>query len=304
MEKYIVPAALLLLVLQEIRMIIKRQKLRRIKKRLQSLVKEKEKLRYENQQVMKTYKRLASWELHELLPENESDGSLEGIIGLVTMEQLEHKKIQQICKCQKEQQGILLPDNLNLTAWKILFLNQGEQALQFAIDTLSGFPKDDNAFTILFHHASCHYGIAGNSERAYSYFISKESDAFGKYLLQLRDAAVKLAITKKVHDQLSSNIKSRYIGYLELSGEPQELYEILDTCQEPERTQKIKADKSFQNGLQLYYKNDFYLARSYFAKVIRECPSDLIAKWYIFSSEKIMDGKIDDTEFHYGLFHQ
>ncbi|MBO7335516.1 MAG: hypothetical protein J6U42_01105, partial [Lachnospiraceae bacterium] len=58
-----------------------------------------------------------------------------------------------------------------------------------------------------------------------------------------------------------------------------------------------------EKALELYYASDFYLARNLFAEVVKECPEDLVARWYLFKCEGMLDGG-DIDKFCYGLLSE
>lgn len=41
--------------------------------------------------------------------------------------------------------------------------------------------------------------------------------------------------------------------------------------------------------MKLFYQCDYYLARSKFSEIIKECPEDGIARWYIFACEALFN---------------
>lgn len=292
MEAYLLPAVFLVILLQELRILIKRQKIRKIMKQLKSMTKEKEEERYKNRQLLSFYQRFAPRGL------SKEEAEQQGIVGLMTLQKDDSKNItiEHLCQSQSEGKGILLPDKLDLTAFRILFTGEPEQALQFGIDTIGGL-KDKNGVSILLHETEFRYGITGTATQAYPYVISPEADALQNCFRRLKEASVKLAVTFPI----PAEVGSRYIGYAVPREHRINLYEVIDACPEPERSQKLRADEDFQNGLRMYYENDFYLARSYFAKVMRVCAKDDIAKWYIFSCERLINETHDETR-DYGLF--
>ena len=64
---------------------------------------------------------------------------------------------------------------------------------------------------------------------------------------------------------------------------------------------KRQLAEKWKEGLELYYKNDFYLARNIFLAVVKECPQDGIAKWYLFASEHYFNSGVEDG-VDYSLF--
>ena len=67
------------------------------------------------------------------------------------------------------------------------------------------------------------------------------------------------------------------------------MYEVLDCCSLNEKSSKIRNRDEFEQALQLFYQDDFYLARSKFSEIIKECPEDGIARWYLFACETLFN---------------
>lgn len=78
------------------------------------------------------------------------------------------------------------------------------------------------------------------------------------------------------------------------------LYEGLDAYPETQRKLMMETDALFQQGLQLFYSNDFYLARNTFNEVLKLNEQDHIARWYLFHCEYHLNHP--DAEVSYGLF--
>ena len=63
----------------------------------------------------------------------------------------------------------------------------------------------------------------------------------------------------------------------------------------------MKNKQCFEHALELYYSDDLYSARNAFTNIVRECPDDGIAKWYVFACDKRLN-KGEDKDSHYELF--
>ena len=79
------------------------------------------------------------------------------------------------------------------------------------------------------------------------------------------------------------------------------LYEILDACPQSQKLGRIKNRQRFEQALELFYNNDLYLARSAFTEVLKECPDDGIAEWYIFACDELFN-EGDTADKRYELF--
>ena len=77
------------------------------------------------------------------------------------------------------------------------------------------------------------------------------------------------------------------------------LYEILDVFSSAEKALRLSLNEKFQEAVQLFYKNDFYLARNLFSAILKADPEDGIARWYLFASERFFNsGKPEEAVYN------
>ena len=109
-----------------------------------------------------------------------------------------------------------------------------------------------------------------------------------------------MVVTDYIYEAIGKEIYGRYIGFIEDGDFRFKFYEILDACQETERQNRIRLRERFEQALNLFYQGDFYLARNQFSEVLKECPTDDVAKRYLFLCESCLSGNGDNIS--YGLF--
>ena len=174
------------------------------------------------------------------------------------------------------------------------FLGQSQKPLK-------GIPAP-NPFLML-HRASFLYGVAGWEERLYPYLSSAELEFLGGFAPAFQRAGVRIVVTEDYWKQLqASGFFGRYVGFVsdEERGMAYKLYEILNAYPELERELRIGYDARFQEAINLFYKNDFYLARNLFSNLLRACPTDGIVRWYLFACERFFNQESGQGE--YSLF--
>ena len=188
---------------------------------------------------------------------------------------------------------------------RVLFTKDESNSILFGTRTTDALKKSDNApgrrSLILLHRTDYEYGITGSQEQYYSCISSTQLDSLAAFVPKLMDLGLRLVVSEEALDVNKTNYLKRYLGYVELgdSGTVR-LYEILDAAPAEERNKKNEAAEVFGKALELYYASDFYLARNHFADAVKICPEDLVARWYLFRCEKMLDdGKGD--QFGYGL---
>lgn len=181
---------------------------------------------------------------------------------------------------------------------------------------------------VVVHSAPFLYGIAGTEEQAFPFISSGEIEVLSRFVPEFRKTGIRMVITEHTVKKMKRYYNMRYIGYVVSKAEKDavvtgsfqqyqkdacdkqecknekntfRLYEILDVYSEMEKNVRLKEDAEFQEGIQMFYRNDFYLARSHFAEVLKECPGDGIAKWYLFTCEAMLNEE-NYEEIRYDLF--
>lgn len=215
---------------------------------------------------------------------------------------------EDVCRNQIDGDGVLVANNSNLSSLKALFTGNIKTAVRFGIDTLQLLGenrKDTQQISIMIHHTKLQYGIAGTQEQAFPFIASGELDGLQNYSGEFRKQGIKLVITDTINDKLDDSVERRYIGYLMLNNLKKKIdcYEVLDAYSAQDRTLRHNTDPDFQEGLQMFYQNDFYLARGKFAEVLKVCPQDRLATWYLFRCDGLMDSRNVENVGH-GLFEQ
>ncbi|MDO4292925.1 MAG: hypothetical protein Q4C65_06800 [Eubacteriales bacterium] len=268
-------------------------------------------IHYDKYRRLQTYYRFAPKRIEELLNKNSildvaagDSVHTSGVLALVSMPgagRMEEKeyigrmnaRYLALCRVWKEYGGIFLAGGRDLTMLELMFTEQTNKALNFGMDAVAAcmrerLPGEDGIFVLL-HRTGFVYGVAGDEEQASAFVLSDEMKFLEKYTDRLRRAGIRMAVTDTVYEVVEKEASCRYIGFIEGEGRSFQLYEILDACSAKERRRRLETISRFREGLSLYYQDDFYLARSAFTEVLKECPSDEVAKWYVFACERCLN---------------
>ena len=200
--------------------------------------------------------------------------------------------------CITENHGWMLSSTLRLSDMEALFPDSPADGVRAGLDFLGKIQvrtadaiPEPRACLIL-HKASFLYGIAGQEERLFPYLSSSELEFLGSFTQRFDEAGVRIVATEAYWRQLEGcGFTGRYIGFVsagEQSG-AYKLYEVLDAYPELERELRRSYDQRFQEAINLFYQNDFYLARNVFSSLLRACPGDGIARWYLFACERFFN---------------
>ena len=200
--------------------------------------------------------------------------------------------------CITENHGWMLSSALRLSDMEALFPDSPADGVRAGLDfmgkiqvrTADAIPEPRAC--LILHKASFLYGIAGQEERLFPYLSSSELEFLGSFTQRFDEAGVRIVATEAYWRQLEGcGFTGRYIGFVsagEQSG-AYKLYEVLDAYPELERELRRSYDQRFQEAINLFYHNDFYLARNVFSSLLRACPGDGIARWYLFACERFFN---------------
>lgn len=188
-----------------------------------------------------------------------------------------------LCEGRREFGGSIVSYGSDPGIVLLLFYEESRRALRFGI-RVTAREMADQAFVFL-HRASLVYGVAGDEEQAFPYIYSEEIRTLQKYMDRLHEMGVRMVVTDCVWEMEKEEAVSRYIGYIEDREHIFHLYEILDACPAEERCRRMEYRPKFRQALDLFYKSDFYLARNMFSDILKSCPADEVAKWYVFLCE-------------------
>ena len=290
-----------------------------------------EERRYRARQLMKSYYRFVPRGIHRVFGKDsivDLDAGevqkVQGMVGLVSVqnreeirEKLKDEEYMEMMKSLfllitetvENHWGILASGEFDLSGIKVLFLGQTDGAVAFGLDQLAlcrerrGCGSGSPELFFLIHRTGYLYGLAGDGEQSLPFFVSGEMEALSGRVRQFYGTGTGMVMTGAALEAVSQKPENRYIGFFLLPEQKSrcELYEILGACPEEVRMAKQQSKEKFREGLELYYKNDFYLARNVFLGAVKECPQDGIAKWYLFASEHYFNSGVEQG-VDYSLF--
>lgn len=206
--------------------------------------------------------------------------------------------------------GLLLSSGYDMEGNKVYFRGDSASGIKSALDMLGAaalIPRGSThprpQFFVFLHKTVFLYGIAGSKDNMFPYLSSSELEFLSSYADPMRAAGVQIVMTEQFMELQAGSFLTRYIGFI--SSEDYQLsfklYELLDSYSDIERNVRLSYDVQFQKAIALFYKSDYYLARNHFSSILRVCPTDGIARWYLFACEHFFNNS-DDHEPNYQLF--
>lgn len=216
------------------------------------------------------------------------------------------KSMELLHQEREQKEGIFLSASADLQERKVFFEHNARKALQFSVDLIHSYAENsllaENDYIMLLYAAEFQYGISGTKKMMTPYMYTGQERILEPYRKALAKAKVRIAMTEQTLRLVGDGFYARYIGFVSGGEEAGslKLYEGLDAYPETKRRLMIETDALFQKGLQLFYSNDFYLARNTFNEVLKLNEQDRIARWYLFHCEYHLNHP--DAEVSYGLF--
>lgn len=292
-------------------------------KSLAEISKNMSRYNYSKMMSFQAYYRFAPKKLEKLLGKDSVTDvqigdvvELFGTIAIVSMEkkgQTDRKQLTEwlgarcetIIHQQAKHEGIKVAGNGSLSQMQLIFPEHPADALRFGTETLiemeeKGLMRDMAHMTILLDTSKFSYGITGVDDEIFPFLIAPQTDALGEKLERFNELDIRMVMTEDTMLRLEEPVQHRFIGRIHIENKEVKLYQVLDVYKEQERNNRMKTDFMFQSALELFYRSDFYLARNTFAEVLKRCPDDLVAKYYMFRCEEDLNSQL--TEVNYDLF--
>ena len=209
-----------------------------------------------------------------------------------------------------EHGGYLLSSGFDLGSVKIYYQGKASSAVDSGLNLLGERQGSQSAtgispeFFFILHRTTFLYGIAGTKDEVFPFLSSQEMEFLGGYSQRFAAAGARVILTDSFFQELDSGFAVRYIGFITNpeNGVSHKLYEVLDAYPELERNLRIRYDERLQEAIQLFYRSDFYLARNLFSTLLRACPGDGIARWYLFACEHFFNAAAAGEEPDFQLF--
>lgn len=212
-----------------------------------------------------------------------------------------NKDFATISDNQVENDGVLLFGEPTLGTMHFLFEDNPKKAINFASNTVKALSNRNPV--LLLHETKLTFGVAGTNDQAFTYIESEDMELLQGVTKKIQEYNVGMVMTEQMIAYVDDSIKTRCIGYVNLSndGRNMNLYEVLDVLPAAVGKRRLANREQFKKALSMYYHNDFYLARSIFTEILKQDSDDEIAKWYVFACEDLLK-LAGEKEYDYSLF--
>ena len=268
-----------------------------------------EKIDYSRYQIYEAYYRFAPRNIEKILQKNSifevnsgDSAEISGTLAYVgTNRRVQaDQRIAQLNRLldfmaqNREREAIIVGESEGLAVTELLFLEDANYSQDFAVNLIRSEQEKNRQksdMSVLLYYGSYTYGIAGTESESLPFLLAAESHELSRLAEWFYTLNVHAVVTADVKDREPDVYDTRYIGFVRLSGSGRELklFEVLDACPKRERQAKLDDRDRFSEALALFYQKDYYIARNAFSDILKRNPTDEIARWYLFESERLLD---------------
>ncbi len=198
----------------------------------------------------------------------------------------------------EKEDGILVAHDGALSMLQFLFLKPKSGVIEKTGHFLHRniMDKEADFISAFLYNDSFYYGVVGVNTQSLAFLTSPLNKEMTVYSEWFRSLRIPLVISEDVYN-IEETGETRHIGFIIIGEEKKrlELYEALDACTAKERQNKLINRDKFYEALRIFYESDYYRARNKFSEIFKECPDDMVVKWYLFESERCLNGFVDQV---------
>ena len=199
----------------------------------------------------------------------------------------------------KQSDIITIVDDANLQSMLLICREGADAAAAAALTILARIDADnqlydrDGQMNVMFvaDQTEVYFGICGDEERYIPVVLAPEFEKLLEHGEFLRGMGSRFLMTESVSEKLQSRDQyaKRYIGRLRAEELDLGLYDMYDEKGAEEVRVMKQSQRAFDKAMELYEKGFYYEAKNLYARVLRENPGDMAAKYYIFRCEALQD---------------
>lgn len=282
---------------------------------------------YEIQLAMTAYNRFIPLGLCQLLDRGNilevALGDMESITGSVGIFAVNNKEIvrsrfeddeyikfvnnwyEELEKNTKKHDGQMLYSGFEISNMPVFYPISAVDAVEAGLEMIGNIGVDiwkqnvnPDVFFML-HHMTYHYGVGGTEEQSFPFMSSVEGEFLATLASKFKSTGVHMVMTEEFMKRLDMVCTTRYIGFVnsEDGSQSYKLYEVLDSYSVVERNVRLSYNHRLQEAIGLFSRNDFYLARNILSAILKTCPEDGIARFYLFACEYYFHADTDKVDY-------
>ncbi len=285
---------------------------------------------YEYETAIRSYRRFVPDHLEEFLgyetPVSTRTGDMALVKGAVALVSAENRTLVRrqlndehfmgfvnTCYSAVEQSaqqsgGVLLGNAFNLSHFTVYFEQGNNSALHFSlalIDSQTASANENHpapSYFQLLHNATFLNGVTGSKTRIINFISSQELDFLTEVAKRFEKINCHLVVTEQFMNDWDPQINTRYIGFVssEDGRYTYKLHEVLDVYSSMERSRRQQYAVKFHAAIHQFYRAEFHTARNTFSSILKICPTDGVARWYLYACEHYFNRQ-DSENFSFGL---
>ena len=280
-----------------------------------------ENLQYSKLKIMEAYYRFAPKNIELILGKNSilevrngDSRTFDGTIGFMKIH-TDYKNRQKrldsvisaIGEYATQNEAMIIGKDVDISNLQMVISDQQTDIIKSLVEIFKNHAEEmDNKLTTMFLYRTkftfCIVGNDSESSLSLSYDYYNDKELLSDIVTFLDAMDMGMVVSKWVQERDGYDGSLRFIGY---GGEVENgieiaLYEVLDACDEKQRSEKLATLDRFNKALKLYHDKDFYLARNMFSEILKETPTDKLVRWYVFESERdLHEGAADGNGYKY-----
>ena len=280
-----------------------------------------EKLQYSKFKIMEAYYRFAPKNIELILGKksilevrNGDSRTFDGTISFIKIhtDYINRQKrldsvISAIGEYAAKNEAMIIGKDVDISNLQMVISDQQTDIIKSLVDIFKNHAEElDHKLTTMFLYRTkftfCIVGNESESSLSLSYDYYNDKEILSGIVAFLDAMDLGMVVSKWVQERDGYDGNLRFIGY---GGEAENgagiaLYEVLDACDEKQRSEKLATLDRFNEALKLYHDKDFYLARNMFSEILKETPTDKLVRWYVFESEKYLtEGTTEGDGYKY-----
>lgn len=212
-------------------------------------------------------------------------------------ESLMNRFFSTVNRFAKQSEIVSIIDDANLQSIMLICKEGAEAAATAALTILARIDAENRLYgadgqldvAFVVDQTDVFFGICGDEERYIPVVLAPEFEKILEHTEFLRSMGSRFLMTEKAGEKLGSAARyaRRYVGRLKTEELDIGFVDMYDEKGADEVRVMKQSQHAFDKAMELYEKGFYYEAKNLYARVLRENPGDMAAKYYIFRCEAL-----------------
>ena len=218
-------------------------------------------------------------------------------LSLEQKEALMNRFFSTVNRFAKQSEMVSIVDDANLQSMILICKEGAEAAALAALTILARIDAENRLYgaegqldvAFVVDQTDVFFGICGDEERYIPVVLAPEFEKLLEHAEFLRSMGSRFLMTEAAGEKLGSATRyaRRYVGRLKTEDLDIGLVDMYDEKGADEVRVMKQSQHAFDKAMELYEKGFYYEAKNLYARVLRENPGDMAAKYYIFRCEAL-----------------